>query len=391
MKKNETVGLLTAIFAMYLASVATAFANPAHLRAHQVSISVQAATAATLVLSAPLVSPARASTTTALLAVIGASLAARLLVSATAATDLQTPWTVRWDAFATSVGLLAVTGLVSYELGGALATLGAVLICLPLVLALPRISSAPLEHQQLLQTSLRMAKQAYKVSGTGDFVNDPPTGTLAGVDVDGGDTYVFFSGTTTSTDWLRVNADFVAQEMPAAWTKDRLATVPHVHRGFLRSYTSIREALWGKIQEHVLRVGGSGRIVCCGHSLGGALATLACLDLACRLDPEDVPKLCCVTFGAPQVGDGAFVHAFDALIPLSLRVAAVYDPVPRLLSAQFPHVKGLVAVASPIRINKAHDIGSYAQELTTTPGRAALVMAMPALLLGVTSLVLQRL
>ena len=52
-----------------------------------------------------------------------------------------------------------------------------------------------------------------------------------------------------------------------------------------------------------------------GHSLGGALASLAAFDIQRHcpcLNPMDVS---CYTFGAPRVGNHAFARQYDATVP----------------------------------------------------------------------------
>ena len=49
-----------------------------------------------------------------------------------------------------------------------------------------------------------------------------------------------------------------------------------------------------------------------GHSLGGALATLAAYDLATELA---LPHVHCITFGAPRVGNSVFVSDYDRHVP----------------------------------------------------------------------------
>ena len=49
-----------------------------------------------------------------------------------------------------------------------------------------------------------------------------------------------------------------------------------------------------------------------GHSLGGALATLAAYDLATELA---LPHVHCITFGAPRVGNSVFVADYDRHVP----------------------------------------------------------------------------
>ncbi len=66
-------------------------------------------------------------------------------------------------------------------------------------------------------------------------------------------------------------------------------------------------------------------LVLTGHSLGGALATLAAMQLHRRK-----PRL--ITFGAPRVGNPAFAERFAQLIPpgRALRVGNYWDPIPDL-------------------------------------------------------------
>lgn len=373
------------VLAVYLMSTVAARANPARLQSHQVSLSIQGATLAALALILPGLSPTQRRPATALLAVLGLSLAARVTAAAVQ-TDPLAPGMVRWDAFATYTGLLGAVGFAAYELGGLGLVAGIVALVLPVLLALPSLRPPSPEQVDLMRRALTWSERAYYVSGLGDYVNDTATGTLAGVAVDGADTVVYFAGTTSTTDWVRINADFRLEALPETWVADCLTTRPSVHRGFLRAYLAVRAKLWGKILENVLRVGGSGRIIVCGHSMGGALATVAALDLACRLDPADAAKLVCVTFGAPHVGDGFFVQAFDDRVPLSLRVATVYDPVPKILGAQLPHVRGLVPIASPLPPNQAHDPKAYRLGIGQPPWQSVTVMLAPTVFLAVIAL-----
>ena len=365
--------LLGTLLAAYLAAVAAAYANPRHLPRHQQALSIQAATLATLGLLAPLLRTPLTSPATALLAVLGLSFAARLVhlgAVATAPQDQLTSVVVRWDSFAMTAGLLATAAIMAYELGGLPFALALLLVGLPLLLNAPRVSSAPTVHKDLLDASLEVAGKAYDVASAddsikdADFVYDPKTGTLAGVTTykDSPDTYVFFSGTTSLADWVRVNTDIA----DADFAVDDCFAAVKVHRGFLNAYAAVR-------------------------ALGGALATLASLDFACRMDPEDAKALACVTFGAPQVGDGLFVKEFDARVPLSLRVAAVYDPVPRAMSTQLPHVKGYVPIASPPIFPYTHDLTAYKLGLRQSPTTTLAVMAAPLLFVVLSAVVFAKL
>ena len=51
-----------------------------------------------------------------------------------------------------------------------------------------------------------------------------------------------------------------------------------------------------------------------GHSLGGALATLAAFDIR-RACPADRADISCYTFGAPRTGNRAFAREYKEAVP----------------------------------------------------------------------------
>ena len=107
---------------------------------------------------------------------------------------------------------------------------------------------------------------------------------------------------------------------------------PEVHQGFKNQFDSVKS----KIDDICCA---ATNIVFCGHSLGGALATLASLYYAYKNLNANVS---CVTFGSPRVGDYDFVRLFDHKIKMSLRYVNDNDPVPCLpTSWRYKHVKGL--------------------------------------------------
>ncbi|BDA43941.1 probable lipase at C-terminar half [Coccomyxa sp. Obi] len=96
------------------------------------------------------------------------------------------------------------------------------------------------------------------------------------------------------------------------------------------------------------------RIICTGHSLGGALATLAAVwtreVLTTHLEKKPVPHVTCVTLGSPLVGDKRFAEMFLELQHCKggtskdtldcTRIIHAMDPVPMVPPAQwgFEHV-----------------------------------------------------
>lgn len=101
-----------------------------------------------------------------------------------------------------------------------------------------------------------------------------------------------------------------------------------VHRGFQDELQSIWASIesklwdWGNDCQRELRVD------FCGHSKGGALATLAALRWQVSPLPGQLGRL--VTFGAPRVGDKEFVAACDKhlIYARTWRFANAGDPVP---------------------------------------------------------------
>jgi hypothetical protein len=93
-----------------------------------------------------------------------------------------------------------------------------------------------------------------------------------------------------------------------------------VHTGFRNAL----DDLWPAIADWNL--GATPRLYVTGHSKGGALAHLA----ACRLAATGIPVTEVYSFAAPRAGDGAFVAAFNNLIPACWRFEYQDDLVPHL-------------------------------------------------------------
>jgi hypothetical protein len=77
----------------------------------------------------------------------------------------------------------------------------------------------------------------------------------------------------------------------------------------------------------------------CGHSLGGALATLLALDIAANTAFK-TPIV--YTYASPRTGDPQFVNTYDHVVPNTFRIANRLDLVPKLpLPPLYDHVLGL--------------------------------------------------
>ena len=77
----------------------------------------------------------------------------------------------------------------------------------------------------------------------------------------------------------------------------------------------------------------------CGHSLGGAIATLLALDVAAN---TKFTHPIAYTYASPRTGDPSFVDTYNQLMPDTYRFANRLDIVPKLpLPPQYGHVLGL--------------------------------------------------
>lgn len=99
-----------------------------------------------------------------------------------------------------------------------------------------------------------------------------------------------------------------------------------VHQGFLIAFNNLRDRLARRINA-LMEQQQPRHIEVCGHSLGGALATLCALWCKTRWSDADVT---CVTIGSPRVGDARFVDEFRKRQICCYRVMADSDPIPTL-------------------------------------------------------------
>jgi hypothetical protein len=127
-----------------------------------------------------------------------------------------------------------------------------------------------------------------------------------------------FRGATPSAgrNWI---TDLNAQRMP--YPGLRGATV---HKGFYNAYLSIARQVNLAAKSLLANCQGC-HIYVTGHSLGGAIATLAAADLFSL-----TPDLTVYTFGSPRVGDLAFASYFDKIVPDTFRIVNEKDLVPHI-------------------------------------------------------------
>jgi hypothetical protein len=144
-------------------------------------------------------------------------------------------------------------------------------------------------------------------------------------------------GTDTILEWLH-DASFLMVPTPIVgshgFTEDGFTAVYRSLRiGQANGTPSARDSIKGYLDN-----GTAASVTVCGHSLGGALATLLTLDVglntSCRAPTA-------YTYASPRTGDHLFAGSYNAAIPSSYRIENRQDLVPKLpppLPLPYEHV-----------------------------------------------------
>jgi triacylglycerol lipase len=168
-------------------------------------------------------------------------------------------------------------------------------------------------------------------------------------------------GTGSASDWV---SDLIARQTVFPPVKNGGDT----HQGFTDVYMSARDQIY-----RLLDMTERGKpLFITGHSLGGALATLAACDIASNRPGTDVVVY---TFGSPRVGDPKFVRTYNRIVPVSFRIVNEFDIVPHLPPLMY-HSPGTNTNYYYLHVNKEvkrsfrlgsvganHVIGSYFNDL----------------------------
>jgi hypothetical protein len=122
-----------------------------------------------------------------------------------------------------------------------------------------------------------------------------------------------------------------------------------------------------------LTAGDATSVTVCGHSLGGALATLLIADVALNT-PCKTPVG--YTFASPRTGDHIFASAFNALVSANYRITNRQDVVPQLppiLPLPYEHVNTRYELNPPFGKVKSsllcmHHLTTYIWLMEQQPG-----------------------
>lgn len=168
--------------------------------------------------------------------------------------------------------------------------------------------------------------------------------------------YVCFRGTESRRDML-TNIDIIPETFGT----------PHIkaHSGFVEQLESVKDTIISQLENHALKYD---TIMCCGHSLGGALATLAAPMFAERFAGTHAVK--CYTIGAPRVGNWNFCKWFHSTVKEYYRVVNEHDPVPMVpLGFMYTHVDNVVCYSD--------DTGTFVLRKGDTPWYLRLFRSLP--------------
>ncbi len=145
---------------------------------------------------------------------------------------------------------------------------------------------------------------------------------------------IVFRGTDSKRDILTC-LNFMQVKMKIDNIK---SNYPMVHTGFYNQFKSLKTDI-DKIIREYQKEDYNKEVIFCGHSLGGALATIASLQYGC--DFPDL-KINCITFGSPRVGNALFVEYFNKVVNISYRFVNKKDPITIIPSSlTYKHVAGV--------------------------------------------------
>jgi predicted lipase len=141
-----------------------------------------------------------------------------------------------------------------------------------------------------------------------------------------GDVVIAIRGTEGNVEWIH-DAEFLQVPCPF------LAGAGHTEDGFTAMYESLRTGAATNSPTVVSALAKLpfprpvSSLTICGHSLGGALATLLALDVAANTAFSS-PAV--YTYGSPRTGDSLFANTYDQVVKNSYRIANRVDIVPTL-------------------------------------------------------------
>ena len=150
-----------------------------------------------------------------------------------------------------------------------------------------------------------------------------------------GEAVIAIRGTQGLLEWFQ-DAKIGTEKCPFTEAGDTEDGFTDVYKSFAvsapggSSVTASLAIIFGSKQVNSLTI--------CGHSLGGALATLQALDVAANSKFKN-PTV--YTYASPRTGDAQFASTYDSKVPSTFRIVNTADLVPKLpLPPPYEHVHG---------------------------------------------------
>ena len=136
-------------------------------------------------------------------------------------------------------------------------------------------------------------------------------------------TYLVLRGTQSGADWLsNLDADLKPYRLVKGTNYGR------AHDGFYTLYKTLRKKIHSELASRPLR----SRLVICGHSLGGALTTLAVPDVITNTGykPTRARTVTHYNLAAPRSGNIRFARSYNTNKVTTFRVVNTEDLVPQV-------------------------------------------------------------
>ncbi|KAF2076877.1 hypothetical protein CYY_001844 [Polysphondylium violaceum] len=192
---------------------------------------------------------------------------------------------------------------------------------------------------------------SYKTMNDFKIVNliyNATTDTQAYVGYYGNNVLVVFRGSMDVYSWI-TNLQFLYDAYP-------FCTDCYVHSGFHKAWLSVRSEIEASVANSMKLCGPKCGLIVTGHSLGGALATLAMAELIQIY--KNIPTFI-YTFGSPRVGNDNFASYYNSIQPNNYRTVNQHDLVPHVPTEvmQYHHVPTEVWYTSNGTYQECNDSG----------------------------------
>jgi hypothetical protein len=189
-----------------------------------------------------------------------------------------------------------------------------------------------------------------------------------------GNVVVAIRGTNGINEWVQ-DAKFLAVKCPF------LAGAGLTEDGFTAVYQSLRSTQDPNSTRLVSTLANAvypapvTSLTICGHSLGGALATLLALDIAANT--KFGPILKAYSYASPRTGDPSFADTYNQVVPNTIRIANRLDIVPKLpLPPLYDHVLGIFDLNPKLQVKLdilcQHHLTTYLHLLSLLTGGTVL-------------------